>query len=223
MDESEPGAGRSRQRSTIRAAQKERTRQALRDAAVALFASKGYSATTIDDITTAVGASRGTFYVHYESKARIVAEVYEDLIMRETLDFYRRLDDIYDRGGVELRDWLDDAIGFFERHHEVLVFSDEAFSAEPNLDELSPPRQLDRCAAAMPRYLAGHKGRKRQQAQLQLELLILQISMFARLWVSGRWPVKRDLVLDVLLDLWTHGLAGDGTPAAIPTPPPMTT
>jgi AcrR family transcriptional regulator len=206
----------------MRAVQKERTRQAIRDAAVALFASKGYSATTIDDITTAVGASRGTFYIHYESKARIVAEVYEDVIMRETLDYYRRLDGIYDSGGAELRDWLDDAIGFFERHHEILRFGEEAFSAEPHLDQLSPPRQLDRCAAAMPRYLGRHQGRE-QQAQLQLELLILQISMFSRLWVSGRWPVKRDLVLDVLLDLWTHGLGlGGGHPAA-PPPPPLTT
>jgi AcrR family transcriptional regulator len=214
------GTGHTRQRSTVRAAQKERTRLALREAAVALFARKGYSATTIDDITTAVGASRGTFYIHFESKARIVAEVYEDLIMRETLEFYQRLDGIYDQGEAALRDWLDDAIGFFERHHEVLLFADEAFSVESNLDELSPPRQLDRCAAAMPRYLGRQAGRKRQQAQLGLELLILQISMFARLWVSGRWPVKRDLALDVLLDLWTHGLRVDGTPAA---PPAVTT
>jgi AcrR family transcriptional regulator len=222
MDGSETGAGRTRPRSTMRAVQKERTRQAIRGAAVALFASQGYSATTIDDITTAVGASRGTFYIHYESKARIVAEVYEDVVMRETLDFYRRLDGIYDRGGGELRDWLDDAIGFFERHHEILRFADEAFSAEPNFEELSPPRQLDRCAAAMPRYLARHQGRKRQQAQLQLELLILQISMFSRLWVSGRWPVKRDLVLDVLLDLWAHGLGLGGGAAAAAPPPPLT-
>ena len=45
--------------------------------------------------------------------------------------------------------------------------------------------------------------------QLRLELLILQISAFARLWVDGRWPVQRDLVLDVLLDLWRHGLRAD--------------
>ena len=152
MDAVEPGASRTRQRSTVRAAQKERTRLALREAA--------------------------------------------------------------------LRDWLDDAIGFFERHHEVLLFADEAFSVESDLEELSPPRRLDRCAAAMPRYLGRYKGRKRQQAQLRLELLIVQVSMFARLWVSGRWPVKRDLVLDVLLGLWAHGLRGDGTPAA---PPPVTT
>ena len=204
----------------MRTAQKERTRRLLRDSAVRLFAAKGYSATTIDDITTAVGASRATFYLHYDSKARIVIEVYEEILMPETLDFYQRLDALDQSSEQELRGWLDDAIGFFERHHDVLGFADEAYSVEPGLEQLSPPRLLDRCAEAMPGYLGRHKGRERQQAQLRLELLILQISMFARLWVDGRWPVKRDLVLDVLLDLWHHGLRADEP--VRPTPPSLT-
>jgi AcrR family transcriptional regulator len=206
----------------MRAAQKQRTRRMLRDAAVELFASKGYAATTIDDITTAIGASRATFYLHYESKARIVIEVYEEEIMPETLEFYRRLDAYEELGEEQMRDWLDDAIGFYERHHEVLVFADEAYSVEPNLEELSPPSLLDRCAEAMPRYLLQHRGRARNQAQLRLELLILQTSMFARLWVAGRWPAKRDLVVDVLIDLWRHGLRADDRrlpPSLFGTPP----
>jgi hypothetical protein len=79
----------------------------------------------------------------------------------------------------------------------------------------------ERCADAMPRYLARHQERKRQQAQLQLELLILQISRFSQVWVSGRWPIKRDLVLDVLLDLWRHGLGLGGTSTTKPSLPPM--
>jgi AcrR family transcriptional regulator len=193
----------------MRVAQKERTRRLLRDAAVTLFASKGYSATTIDDITTAIGASRATFYLHYDGKARIVSEIYEDVIMPETLEFYRRLDAFDGPSEEELRGWLEDAMGFFERHREILLFADEAFSTEPSLDDLSPPRLLDRCAGAMPRYLGRWEGRERQQARFRLELLVLQLSDFARLWVDGRWPVKRDLVLDVLLDLWMHGLGAD--------------
>ncbi|HEY0937723.1 MAG TPA: TetR/AcrR family transcriptional regulator [Trebonia sp.] len=221
MSAAEPNAGGAPQRPSMRTLQKERTRRLLRDAAVQLFAAKGYSATTIDDITTAVGASRATFYLHYDSKARIVSEVYEEIIMPETMDFYQNLDALDHSSEKELRGWLDDAIGFFERHHDVLMFAEEAYSVEPSLEELSPPRLLDRCAEAMPRYLARHQGRERQQAQLRLELLILQISLFTRLWVGGRWPVKRDLMLDVLLDLWRHGLRAD-RPAAAAAPLPTT-
>lgn len=182
------------------------TRQLLRDAATGLFATQGYGPTTIDDITSAVGVSRATFYLHFETKSRIVLEVYDEVVMPETLEFYRRLDALRGAGGAPLRQWLDSAIGFFERHRDVLRIADEATAIDPGLAELSTPALLDRCAEAMPNYLGRWTGPEREQAQLRLEMLILQISMFCRLWVEGRWPVKRDVVLDVLLDLWTHGL-----------------
>jgi AcrR family transcriptional regulator len=207
MHPDSPDKGRAP--SSMRVQQKERTRRLLRDAAVELFAGKGYAATTIDDITSAVGVSRATFYLHYDGKARIVSEVYEDVIMPETLEFYRRLDS-FDRAGDELRGWLEDAMGFFERHRDILLFADEAFSIEPSLDTLSPPRLLDRCAEAMPRYLGRWQGREREQARFRFELLVLQLSYFARLWVDGRWPIKRDVLIEVLVDLWAHGL--EGTP-----------
>ena len=205
----EAGPGLLRPPTPMRTAQKERTRRRLRDAGTELFTAKGYAATTIDDITSAIGASRATFYLHYDGKARIVREVFEDVLLPETLDFYQRLDALGVPSEAALRAWLDEAIGFFERHRSILAFAEEAQSVEPSLDELSTPRVLDRCAAAMPRYLARHAaGRDRQQAQLRLELLIVQLSAFARLWVEGRWPVNRDLMLDVLLDLWSHALTG---------------
>lgn len=209
MKADDPGEGHPRP--SMRVQQKERTRRLLRDAAVELFATKGYGATTIDDITSAVGTSRATFYLHFDGKARIVAEVFEDVVMPETFEYYRRLDAFDGPSTEELRGWLDDALGFFERHRDVLRVSDEALVVDPSLDQLSPSRLLDRCAQAMPRYLGRWHGPEREQARLRLELLILQLSHFSRHWVSGQWPVKRDTALDVLLDLWLHGLRAGRT------------
>ncbi|MFD1517663.1 TetR/AcrR family transcriptional regulator [Pseudonocardia yunnanensis] len=203
------GPGETEPRMSMRVKQKAMTRRLLRDAAVELFAAKGYGPTTIDDITSAVGVSRATFYLHFDGKARIVVEVYEQVVMPETLEFYRRLDALKGAGGEPLRQWLDTAIGFFERHRDVLRFAAEAISIDPGLEDLSASKILDRCAEAMPRYLGRWTGTDREQAQLRLELLILQLSTFCRLWVDGHWPVKRDVMLDVLLDLWTHGLRAD--------------
>jgi AcrR family transcriptional regulator len=191
-------------RVSLRDKQKAMTRGLLWDAAVALFVAKGYSSTTIDDITSAAGVSRATFYLHFDGKARIVAEVYEGVLMPETIEFYSRLDTL--TTGPELRAWLDDALGFFERHHDLMLFAEEAVSTEPGLQEFSMAQLLDRCAEAMPRYLGRWPEHARDKASLRLELLILQLSHFARLWVDGHWPVKRDAVLDVLLDLWTYVL-----------------
>jgi AcrR family transcriptional regulator len=198
----------------MRLQQKEQTRRLLRGAALELFARKGYGATTIDDITSAIGASRATFYLHYDGKARIVAELYEDTIMPETYAYYRRLDALDSSDDAALRGWLDDALGFFERHRDALRFADEVAATDPGSEQLRPARLLDRCAECMPRYLGRWPEAEREPARLRVELLIVQISHFARLWVDGQWPVKRDVALDVLLDLWGHALrAGGAEPA----------
>jgi AcrR family transcriptional regulator len=193
-------------RPSQRAEQKERTRRALSSAALDLFAAKGYGATTVDDITSAVGTSRATFYLHYDGKARIIADVYEDVVMAETFAYYRRLDTLLAEHPDDLRGWLDDALSFFERHRALLRYADEATGADPDFGDLQTARLLDRCAECMPIYLGRWSGPERELARLRLELLILQISHFARLWVDGHWPVKREVAVDVLLDLWGHAL-----------------
>ena len=62
---------------TLREAQKKMTRQRLLEEGLAAFAEQGYSATTIDDIATRVGATRATFYLHFSSKAELVRALVE--------------------------------------------------------------------------------------------------------------------------------------------------
>ncbi|RXZ82184.1 TetR/AcrR family transcriptional regulator [Paenibacillaceae bacterium] len=49
-------------------AQSEQTKKKIADAARALFALKGYTATSIEDIVGAVGSSKGNIYYHFKSK-----------------------------------------------------------------------------------------------------------------------------------------------------------
>src|SRR3954451_3405127 len=60
---------------TLREAQKQQTRQLLLDKGLELFESKGYAATTIDDIAGAAGTTRTTFYLHFSSKAELMSEL----------------------------------------------------------------------------------------------------------------------------------------------------
>ena len=59
---------------------KNETRQALRDAAHRLFAEKGFSQTTIDDITEAADVSRRTFFRYYDSKDDLLRSDVTDLL-----------------------------------------------------------------------------------------------------------------------------------------------
>jgi hypothetical protein len=79
-------------------------------------------------------------------------------------------------------------------------------SLEPTLQDFRLSRLLDRCVEAMPRFRGRWSGPERDKSQLRLELLILQLTAFARLWVNGHWPVERETVLDVLLDPWAQVL-----------------
>jgi TetR/AcrR family acrAB operon transcriptional repressor len=54
----------------------EKTRQALLDAALAVFSSKGYQAARLQDIAAIAGTTRGAIYHHFSNKA----ELYKALI-----------------------------------------------------------------------------------------------------------------------------------------------
>lgn len=52
----------------------EQTRAAIAEAAVALFAERGFAQTTMDDVAEAAGVSRRTAYRHFQSKDDLVFE-----------------------------------------------------------------------------------------------------------------------------------------------------
>lgn len=62
-----------------KAKQGEATRQALLDAACALFGERGYTATSIDDVAHAANVTKGAFYHHYDGKQELFAGVYEQV------------------------------------------------------------------------------------------------------------------------------------------------
>jgi AcrR family transcriptional regulator len=63
---------------TLRAAQKELTRRLLLDSALELFGEKGYPNTTIDDIASAAGTTRVTFYAYFPSRSDLMKALIDE-------------------------------------------------------------------------------------------------------------------------------------------------
>ena len=64
---------------TLRANQKEATTgRRLMDAAMAVFAEKGYGAATVNDIARQAGTSSATFYLHFKRKIDVLTESIEE-------------------------------------------------------------------------------------------------------------------------------------------------
>ena len=67
---------RSAERRSVLTPKAQRTRERIRESALALFAEKGYEATTMRDVAARAGASLGLAYRYYASKEEFALELY---------------------------------------------------------------------------------------------------------------------------------------------------
>lgn len=102
---------------------KAKTKQALRDALVALMKEKGLEAITVSDLTRKANINRGTFYLHYRDvldlREHFKAEVQEGLLRivarLEPRDMFKQALEgkVYD-GLIRLYEYFDSQADFFE-------------------------------------------------------------------------------------------------------------
>ena len=57
-----------------RTRKKERTRQKIYEAAIALFTKRGFNAVTIEEICEAADVAKATFFLHFKTKASLIFE-----------------------------------------------------------------------------------------------------------------------------------------------------
>ena len=89
----------------LRSRQKEQTREYILEAATLVFAEKGYADSTIDDITTAAGASRATLYAHFPGKEAVLAEIIKRM-MSEVQVLYASFSGLDEWSRPTIRRWV---------------------------------------------------------------------------------------------------------------------
>jgi AcrR family transcriptional regulator len=198
-------AEEGRQRVTsLRSGQKEFTRQRLIESALAVFESRGYEAATVDEIAVTAGASRPTFYLHFASKADVVRAL-SDQVKVDVASYYGRLDRVIAGGSrEEFRQWLKDALSWFEEHRTIMHAYEQVEMAEDPVMANIPSEYTD----YMPTFLSRWPAEQHEQARVRVWMLVLLVAGVHRSWkvLGRRSGVSEEIMVDVMEDMCAAGL-----------------
>lgn len=194
-------------RATLRAEQKQATRTRLMESAYGQFCARGYAAVTIDDITTEVGCSRATFYLHFPGKVDILVALSADGLAPSAFAFYEDLDRVLETGSrAEFTAWVSRAIDWFHEHKDMLPAWDEATILEPEFRAIARQGMLT-LPDSMPMFLARWPEDERDEARLRIELLVTQLERFFTRWrMYGTIDVTPERAAEVLTGIWFPAL-----------------
>jgi len=190
---------------TLRDRQRQFTRERFVMAAAAEFQTRGYAATTIDDIVVAAGATRATFYLHFASKADVIPDILENLNSeRSGLD--AQLTTAVSAGSRDsLRSYLDAAFDYWETIRNYAVALEEAATLDAGLREAR--------AAAFDAHVGliveGLREANRFDESSRRVRAVLAYSQFLNVfhrWMRVGWDIDRGETLEVMTDMWMAGL-----------------
>jgi AcrR family transcriptional regulator len=186
---------------SLRDAQKQWTRKRLMDAAAGLFVTQGYGSTTVDEIATAAGATRATFYQYFRGKADLIMAAMQG-VTTESRELYRDLVVAVASGRrVEVRAWLERAFRFWEEIRPYSIAYEDAAALDTTVRTARDNETREGVDAITDGLLAA--GRMtRTSARVRAVLAFSQLEHVFNRWLHLGWDIDRDDALDVMTDMW---------------------
>jgi len=184
---------------SLRERQKAQTKAHLLGVVTSLIASKGFAATSIDDIAKAAGSSRATVYSYFESKDAILIEIMR-LMWDDADEMYQEFSDLKDWSRVSVRGWV---ASVFDRWEQ---------DAERNVAavDVGKGMMLEQYEQQHARHVESlTKNAEPWQARFSLHEIKARASMLISLIethvVNPYVPApddQRDARIDVMTDVW---------------------
>ncbi|MEU5843670.1 helix-turn-helix domain-containing protein [Rhodococcus sp. NPDC047139] len=188
---------------SLRAAQKQMTYELFLAKALELFGTKGYAATTIDDIATAAGSTRTTFYLHFSSKADVMSALLTKVDTILTAADDPSLTAVVASGSRPLiRQWLDRK---FSQWDEIKPYMTASYQAAHDPDVVAKTeRWFESAVTDMTEGLdrAGRLAPDRRR--IRCVLAFGQLEHMSRRYFSVGWRTPRAICLDELTDSWCY-------------------
>ncbi len=184
-----------------------RTKGALLDAALNLFAERGFERTSVADIAGEANAAAGTFYQHFRSKRQLLLVLMDNLLREiETLNLDLASDNPEAVLETALRDGLsaDRAyLGAYRAWREVALSDAEIMALDREVEAWT----AGRVALALRSALALPGARREVDIEVTARLLNL---LFWRVAESKGDDDER--ILRAVMHLFMHGLFEDEAP-----------
>lgn len=190
-------AGRTRRQQE----QKQETRDKLMRAAERVFSERSYAATSVEDIITQAGASRTSFYRHFDSKWAIASALCGE-VMPEVWELWQELAALGDPREAAIAAWLRRRLALYNRHRSMFSLMREAVAIEP-AGAAAVTRTHDEVIQVLAaglrafkntllRSSAAHKG------HIEACLLLMQLDEFTYTLAVRGWNVDDGIAIDVM-------------------------
>jgi len=200
---------------SLRETQKQMTRRLLLDSGLELFKAKGYAATTIDDIATAAGTTRVTFYAYFPSRGALMKAII-DGPLNEALERVRSPEHgstaqdlvaaVADGGREAIEAWLRRVSENWPVIYPIIRIARDAAAVEPELAHLIE-RWLEEPISDIEDGLTKAGRLKPYQRHFRGVLAMAELDYVAQNWSRSDWKLTREQMLDELAASWTRLLS----------------
>jgi AcrR family transcriptional regulator len=190
----------------------EERRAAILDSALAVFAQRGYHASSIDDIARDNGVSKALIYEHFTSKAELYAELLEQYAEVLFSALAEAVSDAGTSAAARLATGLDAFYGFVEDHRVAwrMLFRE---AADPEAMVLLG-RVTAQVTAVVAALFAEDPGARRgdddettreYRIQVLAQMLVGSVQSLSNWWEDHR-DVPRELIVGMTMDYAWVGL-----------------
>jgi AcrR family transcriptional regulator len=195
---------------TLRDRQKQLTRDTLLRTALELFGDNRYSSTTVDEIATAAGTTRATFYLHFSSKGELARALIDDAdrILVE-IDKPPLREVVASGDPALIREYIGHKFDQWDTIKPYLLVAHQAAPGDPEVIDLMESwfegvaQNIKGGLDDADRFLPETRRIRGVLAFGQLEYLSMR-------WFRFGWLQPREVCLDVMVDSWCHLLIDEG-------------
>ena len=205
----------------IRAAPPQDKREAILDAAIHVFAQRGFFQAQVADMARSAGVAAGTVYLYFKGKDDVLVSVFERT-MREAIDEARALVATVDDPVERLRRLAHLHLGRLGRHRDLAVVFQVELRQTTKFMERFSAAQLREYLGIIRDVIADGQavGRIRPEVSptLAAKMLFGALDEMATDWILSHRPRRLEDSADAVVDIFVRGIAPASTAGVEHTP-----